>query len=58
MDRLFSCLPGAALAAVLLFFVSAAGAAISPDEQRVLDAIDARRALADLERISHSADGI
>ena len=58
MDQLFSCLPGAALTAVLLFFVPAASAVISPDEQRVLDAIDARRALADIEWISHSADGI
>lgn len=47
-------------AAALALFGSAAFAApgISPEEQRVLDALDAGRTLADMRQLSASADGI
>lgn len=53
-------LPTALLAAAcaLLCRASPAAPVISPDEQRVLDALDAGRALADMRLIAASADGI
>lgn len=47
-------------AAALAIFspASLAATAISPEEQRVLDALDAGRTLADMRRIAASADGI
>ncbi len=53
-------LPTALLAALLavLCRASPATAAISPEEQRVLDALDAGRALADMRFIAASSDGI
>ena len=42
----------------ILCGVPPAGAAISTEEQRVLDALDAARVLADMQLISASADGI
>ena len=42
----------------LLSHASLATAAISPEEQRVLDALDAGRALADMHQLAASADGI
>ena len=53
-------LPAALLAAAfaILCRASPAAPAISPDEQRVLDALDARRALADMRLIAASADGV
>ena len=50
----------ALVAGTLALFCRAypAGAAVSPDEQRVLDALDAGRAFADMQRLAASADGI
>jgi len=50
----------AALLATLALpgFLPGALAAISPAEQRVLDALDASRTLADMQRLAASADGI
>jgi hypothetical protein len=45
-------------ASATLCCVATAAAAIAPDEQRVLDALDAGRALADMRLLSTSADGI
>jgi hypothetical protein len=42
----------------LLSHASLATAAISPEEQRVLDELDAGRTLADMQQIASSADGI
>lgn len=52
--------PTALLAAAfaLLGHASPAAAAVSPEEQRVLDALDAGRALADMQSIATSSDGV
>ncbi len=52
--------PSALLAAafVILGHAAAAVSAISPEEQRVLDALDAGRALADMRLIAASSDGV
>ena len=47
-----------AAACAILCRAAPAAAAISPEEQRVLDALDPARALADMRLISASADGI
>jgi Iap family predicted aminopeptidase len=47
-----------AAAFAILCNAAPAAPAISPDEQRVLDALDARRALADMKLIAASSDGV
>ena len=53
-------LPAALFATAFAFLCHAppGAAAISPEEQRVLDALDANRTLADMRLIASSADGI
>ena len=48
----------AAVLVTALFAAWPAAAALSPEEQRVLDALDAGRALADMRLIAASSDGI
>ena len=47
-----------AAAFAILCHAALAAAAISPEEQRVLDALDAGRALADMKLIAASSDGV
>lgn len=47
-----------AAACAILCHAALAAPAISPDEQRVLDALDAGRALADMKLIAASSDGV